>query len=379
MATGQRDYYEVLEVAATASADEIKKAYRRKALKHHPDRNQGDPEAEARFKEAAEAYEVLSDPGKRERYDRYGHAGIGGAGLHDFSHMGVEDIFSMFGDIFGGMGFGRSSRRRGADLQAQVEIGLEEVATGAERTLEFARNDTCTECRGNGEAPGSKRHNCPTCGGYGQVEQASGFGALFGRVITTCPNCRGRGALIVDPCKRCRGAGRHPQERVLSVKIPAGIHDGQAIRVRGEGEPGEGGTSRGDLHCYVRVRPHPFLQRHRNDLICRLPISFTQAALGAKVEVPTLTGRVVVTVPKGTQTGQVLRLKGQGLPDIHGGRPGDELIEIMVETPRKLSSRQEELLREFAETEDVDVQPESKGFFAQLMDYFSGPDDREES
>jgi len=373
----KRDYYEVLEVSRTASPEEIKKAYRRKAIKYHPDRNQGDSEAEARFKEAAEAYEILSDPAKRERYDQFGHAGVSGEAMHDFSHMGVEDIFSMFDDIFAGMGMGRrgGGRGRGADLQAQVELELAEVAHGAERTLEFRRNDFCEECGGSGAAPGTERRTCPTCGGYGQVEQASGFSVLFGRVVTVCPNCKGKGALIVEPCRRCRGGGRYPRDRVVTVKIPPGIHDGQAIRVRGEGEAGEGGAPRGDLHCYVRVRPHPFLERHRNDLICRLPVSFTQAALGGKVEVPTLNGRVVVTIPRGTQSGQVLRLNGQGLPDVRTGRTGDELVQVIVETPRKLSRKQEQLLRDFAETEDVDVLPESRSFFEKLMDYFSGQEE----
>jgi len=375
MVAVKRDYYEVLDLDRTAGAEAVKKAYRRKALKFHPDRNQGDPDAEARFKEAAEAYEILSDPARRQRYDQYGHAAVSGSGVHDFSHMGVEDIFSMFGDIFGGMGFGRSGRSRGADLQAEVELSLEEIATGAERTLEFARNDVCSECSGSGAAPGSERRNCPTCGGYGQVEQTSGFSVLFGRTITTCPNCRGRGTLIVAACKRCRGGGRYPQQRSITVKIPAGIHDGQAVRVRGEGEPGDGATSRGDLHCYVRVRRHPFLERHRHDLICRLPITFTQAALGGKVEVPTLKGRVEMTIPRGTQTGQVLRLSGLGLPDMRSGRRGDELVQVVVEIPQKLSAHQKELLREFAETEDSTVLPESMGFFEKLVEYFSGQEE----
>ena len=372
MTSTQRDYYEVLELSRDVGPDEIKKAYRRKALKYHPDRNQGDPESETRFKEAAEAYEVLSDPPKRQRYDQFGHAGVTGAGMHDFAHMGVEDIFSMFSDIFGGMGFGRSGRSRGADLQAQVEISLAEVAGGTEKTLEFTRYDYCDDCGGTGAAPGSQRRSCPTCGGYGQVEQASGFGVLFGRIVTTCPSCKGKGSLVVDPCRRCRGSGLCRQKRVVSVQIPPGIHDGQAVRIRGEGEPGESGAPRGDLHCYVRIKPHPFLERHNNDLVCRFPISFTQAALGAKVEVPSLNGRVAVTIPRGTQNGQVLRLAHQGLPDLRTGRRGDELVQVVVETPRKLSSRQAQLLREFAETEDRSVLPESKGFLDKLVEYFSG-------
>ncbi len=374
----KRCYYEVLEIAKEAAPEEIKKSYRRKALKYHPDRNPNDPDSERRFKEAAEAYEVLGDASKRQRYDQFGHAGINGAGVHDFSSMGAEDIFSIFGDIFGGMGFGGGGRRgrsRGADLRAQLEITLAEVATGAERTLEFARNDTCDRCNGSGAAEGSERRNCPTCGGYGQVEQAGGLGGLFGRMITACPGCSGKGTLVVDPCRQCRGSGRHQKNCVVTVQIPAGIHDGQVVRVRGEGEAGENNTSRGDLHCYVQVAAHPFLERHNDELVCRLPVSFTQAALGATIQVPTLTGKAEVTLPQGTQTGQMLRLRGQGLPSLRSGRRGDELVQVVVEIPQKLSKRQKELLREFAETEDRDVMPESKGFFEKLVDYISGDAD----
>lgn len=368
MAAAKRDYYEVLEVSRDASAEEIKKAYRRKAHQHHPDRNQSDPSAESRFKEAAEAYEVLSNSERRARYDQFGHAGMGGAGLHDFSHMDVGDIFSMFTDIFGG------GRRRGGgtDLQAEVEITLAEVASGAERSLEFTRREACDTCSGSGAAPGSKRRTCGTCGGYGQVEQTSGFGALFGRVITTCPACRGRGSTVVTPCGTCRGSGRVQRDRVVTVRIPAGIQDGQAVRLRGEGEPGEDGTHRGDLHCYVRVRQHPFLERGGNDLLCRMPISFTQAALGAKVEVPTLDGKAELKIPAGTQHGQLFRLSGMGLPDLRSGRRGDELVEVLVEIPKRLNKDQEALLRRFAETEDRTVMPASRGFFDKVMEYLSG-------
>ncbi len=373
MATN-RDYYEVLGVERDASPDVVKKSYRKLALKFHPDRNQGDAGAESRFKEAAEAYEVLSDPEKRQRYDRYGHAGVNGAGVHDFSNMGADDIFSMFGDLFGGAFGGGRSRRRGADLQTRIEITLEEAAVGAEREINYQRNDFCDTCAGTGAAPGSKKQNCPTCGGYGQVEQAAGFGSIFGRVVTTCPACHGQGAVVVSPCKNCRGTGRSPRERAVSVKVPAGIHDGQAIRVRGEGEPGENNSSRGDLHCYVTVKPHEFLERHDNDLVCRVPITFTQAALGAKIDVPTLTGKAEVSVPRGTQSAQVFRLAGAGMPDLRTGRRGDELVQITVEVPRKLNKRQSELLREFAESEDAAVAPESKSFFEKMIHYIAGDD-----
>ena len=374
MVVEKRDYYEVLGVARDTGGDEIKKAYRKAALQFHPDRNQGDPEAEGKFKEAAEAYEVLSDPEKRQRYDRYGHRGLEGAGIHDFGGMGIEDIFSMFGDIFGGGFFGGGrGRRGGVDLEMAVELTLEQVAGGVEKTVEFDRHDFCDECSGSGSAPGSKKRNCPTCGGYGQVEQSTGFGAMFGRVVTACPACRGKGALVVTPCKRCRGGGRQKKHRVLAVRIPAGIGDGQGVRVAGEGEPSPNGGSRGDLHVYVQVKPHPFFERHGQDLLCRLPISFAQAALGAKVEVPSLTGRVDLKIPSGTQHGQLFRLGGKGLPSLRSQRRGDEIVQVWVEVPKKLNKKQEQLLREYADSEDESVLPESKGFFEKLADFFSGP------
>jgi molecular chaperone DnaJ len=378
MAT-KRDYYQVLEITREASADEVKKAYRRCALKYHPDRNKDDKDAEKKFKEASEAYEVLADAEKRRRYDQFGHDGVSGGGIHDFSHMGVEDIFSMFNDIFGGAfaggGGGRRGRRRGADLQAEIEITLTDAAHGAEKELSFTRDDVCETCSGSGAAAGSERRNCPTCGGYGQVEQSGGFGALFGRVVTTCPSCRGQGSVVSQPCKKCRGAGRFPKQRVLSVRIPAGIQDGQGVTLRGEGEPGEPGAQRGDLHCYVRIQPHEFFERHGNDLVCRMPVSFTQAALGARVEVPTLSGKAELTIPPGTQHGQAFRLSGLGMPDLRTGRAGDELVQVFIEIPKKLSDKQKKLLRDFAETEDKTVLPESRGFFDKLKDYFAGQEE----
>jgi len=369
----RRDYYDVLSIRRDSSPEDIKRSYRKMAMKYHPDRNRDDPRAEAKFKEASEAYEVLSDPERRSRYDRFGHAGVNGTGTHDFSHMGIDDIFSMFGDLFGG-GMGGRRRRRGADLQTRVDITLEEAAEGCQRTITFQRSDLCDTCGGSGAAPGSKRQSCPTCGGYGQVEQTSGLGSIFGRVITTCPSCGGKGSVVSTPCRSCRGGGRAIKERVVSVNIPAGIHDGQAIRVRGEGEPGEDGSARGDLHCYVSVGQHPFLERRENDVICRVPISFTQAALGAVIEVPTIKGKAEVNIPPGTQGGQVFRLGGQGVRDLATGRMGDELVQVTVEIPRKLNRKQADLLREFAESEDRSVAPESKRFFDRLISYFAGDD-----
>ena len=373
MPASKRDYYEVLGVSREASPAEIKKAYRRSAHKHHPDRNASDPKAESKFKEAAEAYEVLSEPDKRQRYDQFGHQGLSGAGMHDFSHMGVEDIFSIFGPA--AVGGGLSRRRgpaRGADLQTQIEITLAEVAEGVERSIEFQRNDFCDTCGGSGSAPGSQRKTCETCKGYGKVEQSTGLGMLFGRVVTACPACRGRGTMVVNPCDQCRGSGRTTKHRIVTAQIPPGIHDEQAIRIRGEGEPGEDGGHRGDLHCYVRVKSHPFLERHNNDLLCPMPISFTQASLGAKVEVPTLTGRAELRIPPGTQHGQLFRMAGLGLPDLRSGRRGDQHVQVLIEIPKKLNEQQKGLLREFAETEDRSVLPESKGFFEKLVDYLGG-------
>jgi molecular chaperone DnaJ len=324
----KRDYYEVLGVTREASEEEIKRAYRKAALKWHPDRNRNNPQAEAKFKEAAEAYEVLSEPDKRARYDRFGHEGLADAGMHDFSHMNVGDIFGMFEEIFGGGIFGGGGRRqRGYDLEASVEISLAEAAEGPERKLEFQRNDLCEHCDGSGAEPGTKRISCPTCGGYGQVERSGGLGGIFGRVITTCPQCRGRGSMAQTSCKQCRGRGRRAVQRTVTFKVPAGIEDGQAVRIRGEGEPGDEGMLRGDLHVYVRIKSHPFFERHGRDLVLKLPISFTQAALGATIDVPTLKGKATVTVPPGTQFGQVLRLSGQGLPDLRTHRRDSKAAE----------------------------------------------------
>lgn len=372
MASAKRDYYEVLGVSRDAAPEEIKKAYRRHAHKYHPDRNSS-PEAESTFKEGAEAFEVLSDAEKRRRYDQYGHAGLSGVGVHDFSSMDVGDIFSMFNDIFGGaFGGGRRARRGGVDLQTQITLSLAEVASGAERVIEFKRKESCDTCGGSGAAPGTQPRACAACGGYGQVEQATGFGSIFGRVITTCPTCHGRGTVIASPCSGCRGSGHVTRSREVTAKIPPGIRDGQAVRIRGEGELGDHGTARGDLHCYVRVAEHPFLERRDNDLVCAMPISFTQAALGSVVEVPTLIGKAELTIPSGTQHGQMFRLRGLGVPDLRSGRRGDEIVQVFLEVPKKLDKTQERLLREFAKTEDRAVLPESKGFFEKLREYVSG-------
>ncbi len=370
----KRDYYDVLGVDRQATPEQIKKAYRQAALKYHPDRNRDDPEAETKFKEAAEAYEVLSDLQKRSIYDRYGHAGLSGQGLHDFSSMNPQDIFSMFDDILGAFGFGGRGRRprAGADLEVGVEIELEEVLTGAERAVAFDRVDYCDRCGGRGAEPGTSLQVCQSCGGYGQVEQSAGFGVLMGRIVTNCPSCGGHGKVPKQRCRTCGGRGLKNQSRQLNVRLPAGIHDGQAVRIRGEGEPSENGGPRGDVYCRVHVKQHPFFRRHNEDLVLQMPISFTQAALGAEIEVPTLRGRTTLKIPRGAQYGDTYRLAGQGLPDLHSRRVGDQIVQIHIEVPRKMTKQQEELLRQFAETEDQRVLPESKGFVERLKEYFGG-------
>lgn len=374
----QRDYYDVLGVARSASADEIKKAYRKIALKNHPDRNPGDEEAIERFKEASEAFDVLGDSDKRSRYDQFGHAGVaggggGGGGFHD-----VNDIFSAFGDIFENFGFGgagggrsRGGGRRGASLQASAEIDLTEAATGCTRELHISRHESCETCSGSGARPGSQQATCSTCGGHGQVIQAQG---LF-RVQTTCPTCRGEGKTNPNPCVDCSGSGRTMQDVVREVKIPAGIDSGMQLCLRGEGEAGTRGGSRGDLYVDIEVRPHPLFERDGMDLMCRVPVSYSQAVLGAELEIPTLSGREDFTLKPGTQPGSITRLRGKGMPDPRSGRRvGDLLVEIQVEVPRKVNTRQEELLRELAELEEVDVTPERSSFFDQVKEFFGGGD-----
>jgi molecular chaperone DnaJ len=373
----KKDYYEVLGVGKDASTDDIKRAYRRLAMKYHPDKNPNNKEAEANFKQCAEAYEVLSDPEKRRQYDQFGHEGLRGMGMHDFSRMNFEDIFSMFGfdDFFGGIfgSRGKSTARRagparGYDLETTVELTLNDVAKGTEKTIEFTRQDICTDCGGGGSAKGSSPSRCPSCGGTGQLARGGGFFQM----VSTCPNCGGSGQMITSPCKKCKGSGRVPKKRVVEIKIPPGVHEGQGIRVANEGEPGRGGGPKGDLYCYVRLKPHEFLQRDGNHLIAVVPISFTQAALGTVIDVPSLNGTKGLKIPPGTQYGSVFRIKGQGLPDMRTGRTGDQLVQVTIETPTKLNAKQEELLREFAKTEDKTVSPKSKSFFEKMKKNFGG-------
>ncbi len=374
MAT-KRDYYEVLGVEREASVDVIKKAYKRAAMKNHPDRNPGDAEAEARFKEAAEAFEVLNDPEKRQRYDRFGHEGLRGAGMHDFSGMGASDIFSMFEDLFGDLGFGggfsgrgRRATQRGYDLETQVTIDLDDVATGTTESIDFTRKDTCETCSGSGAEPGSQPETCRTCGGHGQVAMRQG---LF-QMVRACPDCQGAGKIIHEPCDDCRGTGLKPLKRTIDVKIPPGIHAGQVIRVPREGEPGQRNGPRGDLHVVVNVREHEIFTRDGDNLILPAHLSFSQAALGAKIEVPTLDGSEELTIPRGTQHGRTFTVRGAGLPNLRNGHRGDLIVQALIEIPKKLTDKQEQLLRDFAETEDHHVLPQSNGFFDTIKRYIAG-------
>ncbi len=385
MPSVQRDYYEVLSVEKTADGEEVKRAYRRMAMKYHPDRNPGDADAEIKFKECAQAYEVLSDDGKRKVYDQYGHEGLkrggGGTATHDFTRMNVEDIFSMFNDIFagGGMGGGRRAGggpARGYDLETEVSITLEEVLSGVEEQVEFTRMDVCEKCAGSGAKPGTKPMTCQTCGGHGKVQQ-SGMGGMF-RMVVACPACAGRGQVVKEFCDGCRGKGRVPKKRTIAVRIPAGIHDGQAVRVRGEGEPppaeasSNGQGVRGDLHVVVRVHEHNRFKREGDHLVLEMPISFAQAAIGADIEVPTLDGKHTVNVPRGTQHAALFRVDDAGLPDLRSGARGDLVVVTTIEIPRKMTPEQEKLLRDYAATENMNVAAPKKGFFDSVRESLRG-------
>ncbi len=366
---GKRCYYEVLGIERSASEKAIADAYRKLAIKYHPDKNPGDEEAVIYFKEAAEAFEVLSDDQKRSRYDRYGHAGVNHSG-RGFSD--VNDIFAAFGDIFGDSAFGDlfGGRRRvnkGADIRCDVTLDLLEAARGVVKTIEFERHEACEECGGSGAKKGTKRTPCNYCGGRGQVVQATG---IF-RLQTTCPSCHGAGSLVADPCGKCDGAGFVLRKVKRDVQIPAGIDDQMRVRVPGEGEPSPTGGPRGDCYCFITVREHALFQREGDDLIVRVPIAYTQAALGAKIEVPTLAGRHELKLPPGTQTGEVFRLRSQGMPSLRGRAVGDLLVQVNVEVPKTLSAEQEELLRHLAEQEHVEVSPHRKSFFEKVREYFA--------
>jgi molecular chaperone DnaJ len=376
----KRDYYEVLGVPRDASSGDIKKAYRKLALANHPDRNPGDEEATERFKEAAEAFEVLSDDQKKSRYDQYGHAGVSGnGGSRGFND--VSDIFEAFGDLFGGLGGGgrrggsRRRARQGESLQSSLTIDLLDAASGCTRTLKLARHKSCSVCHGSGAEPGSNPETCDYCGGAGQVVQSQGF---F-RIQTTCPACRGEGTIVRKKCDDCRGSGFELEHVELEVKVPGGVDNGMQLCLRGEGERGPRGGPPGDLYVDIVVEEHSLFHREGSMLTCRVPITYTQAALGTELEIPVLTGRDNLTVPAGTQPGEAFRLRGQGMPDPHGGRRGDLVVQIQVEVPQKLSEEQDTLLRELAELEHADVSAHRKSFFEKLKDYFAPHDDADDS
>jgi molecular chaperone DnaJ len=358
----KRDYYEVLGVPNTASTEEIKSAYRKLALKYHPDKNPGDKEAEGKFKEAAEAYEALSDAEKRSRYDRFGHSGM--SGTRGFSN--VEDIFASFGDIFGGTIFeeifGRRSRQHGVDLHTNLVLDFIEVARPLEKTLKIRRREPCHECNGLRCARGTSPKTCSYCRGRGVVQQSHGFFSLR----AACPSCGGQGSMIDTPCAKCSGSGYMAVDREIVVKIPAGVESGMQIRIGGEGEAPSPGQPRGDLHCEIEVKPHLLFDRHNDDVILKLPISFSQAVLGAKIEIPTIYGKDTLHIPPGTQNGEVLRIPSKGFPNVRGRGKGDQLIGIIIEVPKKLSKQQRELLQEFAKNEETDATPLRKFFWEKV-------------
>lgn len=381
-----RDYYEVLGVSKTASEQELKTSYRKLAHKYHPDKNPGDKAAEESFKEVSEAYEILSNPDKRAHYDRFGHnapSGFGGGGGDPFAGGNINDIFGdIFGEMFGGGGRGRGrsrggggGRRRGADLRYGLELTFEEAAFGTEATIRVPRHKRCEPCSGSGAKAGTSPRVCQTCGGAGEVRLSQGF---F-QIARTCPSCAGQGRVITDPCPECRGNGKTPFEAAVVVKVPPGVDEGVRLKLTGEGEPGDQGGPAGDLYVVVTVREHPLFSRQNDDVICDLPVSFTQAALGAKVAVPTLDGKVELTIPAGTQAGRVFRLKSKGVPHLNGQGRGDQHVHVSVEVPRHLTKRQRELLEELAATMGEAQSPKSHSFFDKVREMFGSEPGRDEA
>jgi molecular chaperone DnaJ len=375
----KRDFYETLGVAKNASEEEIKKSYRKLAMKYHPDRNPDSKESEEKFKEVKEAYEMLTNPEKREAYDRYGHAGVdpnmGGSGGFGGGAGGFADSFGdIFGDIFGGGG-GRGGRSagpqvyRGADLRYNLEISLEQAAHGYDTTIRVPSWDKCDTCHGSGAKPGTAPSTCTTCAGHGQVRMQQGFFSIQ----QTCPKCHGSGKVITDPCAPCNGAGRIKRNKTLEVKIPVGIDNGMRIRSSGNGEPGTNGGPPGDLYVEIHIKPHPVFQREGDDLHCEMPISFTKAALGGDIEVPTLSGKVSFTIPEGTQSGKTFRVKGKGIKGVRSGFAGDLFCHVVIETPVKLTDKQKELLREFEKSTSEGGpkhSPQSKTWKDKVKDFF---------
>jgi molecular chaperone DnaJ len=356
----KRDYYEILGVGRTATEAEIKKAYRKLAVQHHPDKNPDDHTAEDKFKEAAEAYSVLSDAQKRAAYDRFGHAGVSGAGSgagFDPGFSNIEDIFDMFGfgDMFGGRTSRRSTVQRGSDLRYDIEITLEDAAEGKDEKLKIPRLEKCEECEGTGAEKGTQPEACITCGGSGQTRYQQGFFS----VMRTCPNCQGKGRIVRTPCKSCRGQGRIEKERNLEIKIPAGVETGSRLRVAGEGEAGANGGPPGDLYVVIHVKEHDNFERQGANLYSAVPITFAQAALGAEVKVKTLNGEEDLKIPAGTQTGTVFRLKQHGMPNLSGRGKGDLFVAVTLVTPKTLTKEQRKLLEQLAQVEDKDFEDES--------------------
>lgn len=374
----KKDYYEILGLPRSCSAEDIKRAYRQMALKYHPDRNPGSKEAEERFKESAEAYSVLVDPGKRGVYDRFGHEGLRGEGFQGFSGFDAsvfEDFEDILGNVFGfsfGSFFGGRERRRGPerhegrDLALEIELSLEEAAAGVEKDIKLTRAEPCPTCRGSRRKPGTQASSCPSCGGRGQVRYQQGFFA----VARTCSRCQGKGEIVESPCETCQGKGHVREKRTLKVRVPAGVSDGLRLRLVGEGEAGDEGMPVGDLYVTTRVRRHSFFERDGNNLACEIPISFTQAALGARVEIPTLDGSEILKIPAGVQAGEVVRMKGKGIQDLAGKRKGDLFVRIIVRTPEDLSKEQKTLLMKLAEMRGEDVESVDKSVIHRVKNIF---------
>ncbi|SDK82002.1 molecular chaperone DnaJ [Methylophilus rhizosphaerae] len=377
MAAAKKDYYEVLGVNRDASDEEIKKSFKKLAMKYHPDRNPDNPKAEESFKEAKEAYEILSDEQKRAAYDQYGHAGVdpsmgGGNGFGGFNAGNFSDAFGdIFGDIFGGGGRSqRSNVYRGADLRYNLEISLEDAARGTETKIRIPVQSTCETCHGSGARPGTSPVTCTTCNGHGQVRMQQGFFS----VQQTCPKCHGTGKMVKEPCPTCHGGGRIKQNKTLNVKIPAGVDEGDRIRLSGEGEAGVNGGPTGDLYVVVHLKEHAIFQRDGGNLHCEMPISFSTAALGGEIEVPTLDGAAKMKIPAETQTGSVFRLRGKGIKPLRSSEHGDLMVHVVVETPVRLTEKQKELLREFESSTQADAgkhSPKNKSWVDKARDFFS--------
>jgi molecular chaperone DnaJ len=371
---GKRDYYEVLGIARTASEQEIKSAYRKMALQYHPDRNPNNPDAEERFKECSEAYAVLCDGEKRALYDQYGHSAVGGGGAG--FPGGAVDLSDIFNDLFGMGGLGdlfgagsqrrRSRAQRGADLREDITLEFEEAFFGVEKKVTVRRHEMCEDCRGSGAAPGKAPVTCRSCGGQGQVRYQQGFFSI----ARTCPTCQGVGSVITDPCPGCKGQGRVLRQKTIDARVPAGVEDGTRIRFAGMGEAGHFGGPAGDLYVVLEVKEHAFFEREGNDLHCVVPISFTQAALGTEIQVPTLEGVHTLKVPDGTQSGTTIRLRGKGVPVLNGHGKGDLHVEVRVQTPSKLTKRQRELLSELDGLAQVENKPQRRTLMRKVKDIF---------